>query len=46
MIETDIEKRREERKAQLAAVSGLPESDPYRRAIEDEVRRDVELYGE
>lgn len=46
MAETDIEKRRKERAAQLAAVSGLPYGDPYRREIEREVAWDVEVYGE
>lgn len=46
MIKSDIEMRREERKAQLAAVSRLPEGDPYRRLVEAEVQYDIERYGE
>lgn len=46
MAKTDIEERREERKAQLAAVSRMSVADPYRRMIEAEVRYDIERYGE
>lgn len=43
---SEIEIRREERAAQLAAVSRLPEGDPYRRKVEAEVAWSIERFGE